>query len=130
MLILATVLFWMKTDRPGREKQRTMELTISSADSIAARNIANTADLSTQPLGGWAKYEEYLQKNSRALSKQGLGSVIVEFKVTEEGTLDAFKIVQSLDARSDMEAVRLIKEGPKWQSILPVSTLQVKVDFK
>ena len=43
--------------------------------------------------------------------------VELSFTVNKNGTLTNFKIDRSLDAASDKEAVRLVKEGPKWELI-------------
>lgn len=76
---------------------------------------------SVRPKGGFVKFEEYVRKNLRypaaALENGVKGVVIVEFSVDKNGKLSDFKVVQSLGYGCDEEAVRLLKEGPKWEIV-------------
>jgi TonB family protein len=76
---------------------------------------------SVRPKGGFVKFEEYVSKNisypAAALENGVKGVVIVEFSVDKNGKLSDFKVVQSLGYGCDEEAVRLLKEGPKWEIV-------------
>ena len=43
------------------------------------------------------------------------GQVIAQFVIQADGTLSDLKIVKSVDPLLDAEAMRVIKEMPKWQ---------------
>lgn len=84
------------------------------------------------PLGGWQDYQSYLVNNNN-LTKTGLTGkeVIVKFEVKTNGAPTKIAIVKSQGKTLDKEAIRLIKDGPKW---LPVDknktgTTQVVVKF-
>lgn len=54
------------------------------------------------------KYPVEAQKN--AIS----GRVIVQFVVMEDGTLSQAKVIRGVDPLLDEEALRVVKEMPKW----------------
>jgi TonB family protein len=78
----------------------------------------NPAEHPAQPSVSPDEYLEYLQKNlkkpKQAIENQIVGTVEVEFKVNKKGELSDFKITKSLGYGCDEEAIRLIREGPKW----------------
>lgn len=83
-----------------------------------AKNIASEETLkNAEPVIGWKKYKEYLDKNKR-LSGDSIGLRIIEivsFTVKKNGKLSNFNIDQSYDDDFDDEAIRLIKNGPAWK---------------
>lgn len=80
------------------------------------------------PLIGWEKYNEYLQSNIKPLSTQSEGLVTLSFVVNENGTLKNLKVEKSLNEQADMEAIRVVKDGPLWQRGID-STATVSVKF-
>ena len=72
-----------------------------------------------QPVGGFKKYYQLINDDLRypeaALANGVEGKVFVQFVVNSDGTVDGVKVLKSLDAACDKEAVRLIKEGPLWK---------------
>jgi hypothetical protein len=130
MIILATVLFWMKADRASNVREKNIEILIDGKGSLTENSIANTSDVRTQPIGGWANYQEYLKSNVRVpIDLEKPGQVIVEFTVDKTGNLNNFEVVHSLTEASNKEAIRLIKDGPKWQSVQSTSQVQLKINF-
>jgi hypothetical protein len=71
------------------------------------------------PRIGWIEYEKYLEKNKRPPASNPLlkGEVVVSFQVRHPGMISDYKIEQSLSKDHDEEAIRLIREGPKWKLI-------------
>lgn len=71
------------------------------------------------PAQGWDHFEDYLQKNRKpasALSPKGLkGGVVLTFEVNRKGAPTDIKVDSSLSPQYDAEAVRLLREGPKWK---------------
>lgn len=86
-----------------------------------------------QPVSGWAWYGEYLHENNRLLNDTASvqGAVIVGFKVNNNGSLADFVIISRLSDKQNDEAIRLIKDGPKWQPAAngKVPQVRVKVPF-
>jgi TonB family protein len=78
----------------------------------------NPAEHPAQPSVSPDEYLDYLQNNlkksKQAIDNQIVGTVEVEFKVNKKGELSDFKITKSLGYGLDEEAIRLIREGPKW----------------
>ena len=72
-----------------------------------------------EPADGWTNYDIYVDNNIRIpnINQPSAKSGIVElsFTVNKNGLLTNFKIEHSLDAASDREAIRLVKEGPRWE---------------
>ena len=78
----------------------------------------NPSEHPAQPSVSPDEYLEYLKINlkkpKQAIENQITETVEVEFKVNKKGELSDFKIIKSLGYGCDEEAIRLIREGPKW----------------
>ncbi|MEY4904678.1 MAG: hypothetical protein RLZZ292_2493 [Bacteroidota bacterium] len=61
--------------------------------------------------------QKYCLENMRFPSERGCvsGRIIVEFIVEKDGTLSNIKIRKKLEQLCDEEAIRLVKNMPKWQ---------------
>ena len=74
--------------------------------------------VSPTPAVGMRAYRKYLQEQQRYPEKAreaGIeGKVSLAFFVEPDGSLSSFSVLKSLGHGLDEEAVRLIKEGPKW----------------
>ncbi len=77
----------------------------------------------SEPADGWSNYDAYLANNLKApedfktkkSNTNTQGSVEVSFEIGKNGEPTNFKIEKSLCSKCDKEAIRLIKEGPKWK---------------
>lgn len=70
-----------------------------------------------QPVIGKRKYKKYLEENlirPNDKCKDVKGEVILAFFVDKEGKPQNITVVHGLCESADKEAVRLVKEGPKW----------------
>jgi protein TonB len=76
-------------------------------------------DKSAQPVGGNAAFFQYLQTSQKyptlARQRHIQGRVMVEFTVQPDGSLTDARVLQKKGSGLDEEAVRLIKEAPKWE---------------
>jgi len=72
-----------------------------------------------EPADGWSNYDTYLANNINVPDDLKLnpnkGQVELSFDVTKDGDPVNFKVEKSLCQKCDEEAIRLIKEGPKWK---------------
>jgi len=73
-----------------------------------------------EPADGWDKYDTYLTNNLEVpedlKNRQTSSSEVqVSFEVNKNGEPINFKVEKSLCAKCDKEAIRLVKEGPKWK---------------
>lgn len=73
-----------------------------------------------KPKGGFKAFEKYIQDNRKMpaeAAKAGIkGSVTLRFLVSGDGTLSDFKVIEPLGFGCDEEAIRLLRQGPKWKS--------------
>ncbi|MEN8248334.1 MAG: energy transducer TonB [Bacteroidota bacterium] len=91
------------------------------------------------PERGDKAFNRYLKRNLKypvAASLNNIeGEVTVEFTVNTDGSVFGFSIKQSLGYGCDEEAIRLIREGPKWipatRDGMPVSNkVSINIAFK
>jgi len=89
-------------------------------NAIARSRDSNMKLEEPEPADGWANYDTYLANNLEVpedlKSRQtGSGEVLVSFEVDKNGEPVNIKVEKSLCGKCDKEAIRLIKEGPKWK---------------
>ena len=69
--------------------------------------------------GGIQELMSFLRKNIKypasAMAKNVQGRVIVQFVVEKDGTPTEFNVLRSVDPDLDAEALRVMKEMPKWK---------------
>src|SRR5436190_1633834 len=90
-------------------------------------NRSRTADMvltEPEPDDGWEKYDSYLANNINVPEikevplrekENGRGIVELSFDVNSNGEPINIKVTKSLCDKCDQEAIRLVKEGPKWK---------------
>ncbi len=89
------------------------------AKTTARKSIIEVGDL--EPIGGWPAYNDYISErlnltiNTESKSKTPSGIVQLSFDVDEEGNPTNITVEKSLCPSCDREAIRLLKEGPKWK---------------
>jgi TonB family protein len=112
-------------DDSDKEKKSEAIQSISGAagregGEVAARSMpAVSGAAGPAPVNGFPAFETYLKNNLRypetARSSQVEGVVTVEFFVNTDSTLQQLTIIKGLGSGCDEEALRLIREGPKWR---------------
>jgi len=87
-----------------------------------------------EPAGGWYQYNQYLSNNIRlpeeAKEKNIHGAVEMTVKIKDNGDIATVKIDKPLCSECDAEAIRLVKEGPKWEAKKNRKKSKVKVTVK
>ncbi len=77
------------------------------------------ATKSPEPENGFKSYEKYLSESliypPSAKANDITGKVRLQFRVNPDGSLSDFIVLDSLGFGCDEEAIRLLKEGPKWK---------------
>jgi TonB family protein len=80
--------------------------------------VYSIVDKNPEPIGGMKNYTAYLEQNMNyppdALLQKKEGKVFLQFVVNKDGTVDAVKVQRGLCKACNDEAIRLVKEGPKW----------------
>ena len=92
----------------------------SAAKPLLQKNVENadTTDEDAAPSVGWYEYNNYLNENlifpNEAKEKNIHGVVEVFVKLNSNGEISQVKVNKPLCPECDAEAIRLVKEGPKW----------------
>ncbi len=66
------------------------------------------------PVQGWKSYEDYLKGNNKLL-RDGNKIVHLSFMVKKDGSITNIKLVKGQTQEMNNEAIRLLKQGPKWK---------------
>ncbi|MFI5133377.1 MAG: carboxypeptidase-like regulatory domain-containing protein [Chitinophagales bacterium] len=87
-----------------------------------------------EPADGWGNYDIYLANNIKIpediRAKQPSGEVEISFDVYKNGEPINIKVEKSLCKPCDQEAIRLIKQGPKWKRKAKKGRASVTVSFE
>jgi len=77
-------------------------------------------ELMATPVGGLKKFNRYIKKSIKYPTARELlpvkGAVVLNFSIDKNGQPMDIKVVQGLAPAYNQEAIRLLKEGPKWNS--------------
>ncbi|HEY0356515.1 MAG TPA: energy transducer TonB [Flavisolibacter sp.] len=134
---------YIKQDQVNRDVARNMETsvdTIRNVDVVMKKSDAPPAEVvvlsrgnngivskrprvivdTLEPADGWARFDDYIAANIKApeelKSKDMLGGEVqLSFDVNKKGQPVNIAVVKSLCEKCDEEAIRLLKEGPKWK---------------
>lgn len=96
-----------------------------SKKRLQKENADTTDEVVALPADGWSKFNLYVINNQRnpnddeteAIAKQKRNrEVELSFDVNPDGTLSNFKVEHSNCRDCNKEAIRLLKEGPRWKS--------------
>lgn len=87
-----------------------------------------------EPADGWENYDTYIANNVNIpedfeTKQNNTTAVEISFEVDNNGEPVNFKIEKSLCQKCDQEAIRLIKEGPKWKRTAKKGRTTVKIPF-
>lgn len=112
----------LKNVLPGKIVYSEDNIKLTGKPKVSASSphdaMLGKAATDARPEFGWEAFEVYLKENTKrppkALQSNIQGRVIVSFTVNEKGELSDFSIIRSLGFGCDEEAIRIIKNGPKW----------------
>ena len=91
---------------------------------IRSESDTTSEELEAEPYDGWSNYNLYVGNNRRdpfgdgdGLNKKSVkAEVQLSFDVNPDGSLANIKVDRSNCSSCNSEAIRLLKEGPKWKS--------------
>src|SRR5579863_8359725 len=114
-LVLVTILFAAiyLSAQAQVEKKHADTLNTSTEKLIAD-------DWETRPSfpGGLKQFYKYLAKNihypASAVKNNTHGKVHLNFTVEKDGSIDNIKVVRGVSKDIDAEAIRVLKNSPKW----------------
>ncbi|MCX2478699.1 hypothetical protein OQY15_06320 [Pedobacter sp. MC2016-15] len=97
-------------------KQDTAAIESQVAASKATARIASVLPAAAAPVGGWANLNSYISDHNK-LAQEGSAGKFVElsFMIDAEGSPSDIKVEKGAVKEYADEAIRLIKEGPKWE---------------
>jgi hypothetical protein len=120
----------LQEDRSG-----LAEVVISNKKINSDRTKNNTLVLDEpEPVDGWFNYDLYLANNLKEPDPKGKpsasqGVVELSFDVNKAGEPVNITVKKSLCEACDKEAIRLLKEGPKWKKKGKRSKAKLTVGF-
>ncbi|MBC7826496.1 MAG: energy transducer TonB [Chitinophagaceae bacterium] len=118
-----TWYFFSDTSSVIMKKEYAMGGLISiwrASDAKGEQNNASKNDDENESIfpgtaGSWGRYlSKNLKYPEAAVSKEIQGTVIVNFIIDKEGKIEDEFLVKSVEFTLDDEAIRLIKQSPKW----------------
>ena len=94
-------------------------LSLQKADTSRSR-MADIQFEELEPADGWSNYNTYLVNNINVpgdlkRKEESEGQVQLSFEVSQEGNPINIRVEKSLCEKCDEEAVRVVKQGPKWK---------------
>ncbi len=123
--------------RAAKRLKKDAPLGKGEMTDVAADKNGETV-LGPSPLGGRQAFDKYLKDNlhypTDALKNKIGGAVVIQFNVRPDGSTENFVVAKSIGYGCDEEAVRLVKEGPKWIAVVEgskpgLNKTQVKIIF-
>ena len=103
-----------------KDDRSLTEVVISNKKINSRLRDGNMVLEEPEPADGWNNYDTYLANNLNVpenyKNKQSAGGEVeLSFEVNQLGEPVNIKVVKSLCEVCDKEAIRLLKEGPKWK---------------
>ncbi len=119
-----------------QEEKGQNEVVISNAKPNAearAKSIKQTLE-EPEPADGWDNYDTYLVNNLNVPEEYrgrptASNQVEVSFEVDRYGNPVNIKVEKSLCKTCDKEAIRLVKEGPKWKQHAKKGRTKITITF-
>lgn len=119
-----------------QEEKGQNEVVISNAKPNAearAKSIKQTLE-EPEPADGWDNYDTYLVNNLNVPEEYrgrptAANQVEVSFEVDRYGNPVNIKVEKSLCKTCDKEAIRLVKEGPKWKQHAKKGRTKITITF-
>jgi len=117
-----------------RKSLSEVVLSRQQPNTVARKRDANMKLEEPEPADGWEKYDTYLTNNLAVpedlkRKADGGGEVQVSFEVDKNGEPSNIKVEKSLCSKCDQEAIRLVKEGPKWKRKAKKGRTTVTIQF-
>jgi hypothetical protein len=82
----------------------------------AGNRTYRRAESSPSPEGGWDAFNRYIRHSNRiAHDSASPTTVTVSFAVSRRGKLSSIRVLNEVTPAIRDEAIRLVKEGPRWQ---------------
>ena len=103
----------------GEKRAAARNVTAAAAKAELNRKVAYTEYTPPSPVNGKDNFNRYIESNIHVpdtLIVDQKAVVLLSFIVKTSGAIDSIKILKSPGAYYSNEAIRLIKEGPRWKA--------------
>lgn len=91
-------------------------VTFNAAQSSKKTNVSGYRESASVPDGGWHKWDRYIRRNNKFNKEPFLNrQVELSFMIGADGRATDIKVLNGIDEAHDLEAKRLVLEGPKWK---------------
>jgi hypothetical protein len=117
---------------PQKEEAKravTMGATEAISQSKARVSEESSSISVVKPIGGMVAYQSYLKKNLNSSEGMPTGTVVITFELDRSGNPKKISVAKSLCTACDAEAIRLVENGPKWESEDRKATGSVVIQF-
>ena len=112
MFITVSIIFVMRV----RQNREQLEKGQAKVVEVNLAPVVTPASNITEPLGGWAALDKYMRSENRlANTGKPVRAVEVSFMIDKAGNPITIKVTKGAAKELDQEAIRLIKDGPRWQ---------------
>ena len=105
----------------AEDDKKLAEVVVNSrkANSTQQQSMEKPKAVEPMPVDGWDKYDLYLANNLNKpadynSNEGGQKQVELSFEINKRGEPVDVKVEKSVCKSCDLEAIRLVKEGPKW----------------
>lgn len=111
----------------GTQKKNMVTGSVSEVKSLSKNKVD---EIKPEPIGGIKEYKKYIEQNlvrpSEPSCKKIKGKVVLQFSVNTSGHPQNITVKKSLCPSLDQEAIRLLKDGPKWKAGNTTAEIEVK----
>lgn len=111
----------------GTQKKSMVTGSVSEVKSLSKNKVA---EIKPEPIGGMKEYKKYIEQNlvlpSDPSCQKIKGKVVLQFSVNTSGHPQNITVKKSLCPSLDQEAIRLLKDGPKWKAGNTTAEIEVK----
>ena len=112
---------------PGKALAIVLEEDKRALNEVAVRGYSAKSK-SSEPVDGFKKYNKYIKENLKSPEplKEDI-VVVLAFSVSPAGEPHDFKVIKAASEAFNNEAIRVIKDGPKW---VPGIVTNYTIEFK
>jgi protein TonB len=137
------------TVKPPREQTNTVKLPREQTNTVKPpkepkepklpKDLVENPDQPSSPTGGYPGFYKFVRENLKypeLAIKEGVeGSVRLQFVVSKDGSISHIKVIAGIGSGCDEEAVRIVKQSPKWQPAVDkgnnvASKASIPISFK
>lgn len=100
---------------------QTTELAYANEGSVMVRESSKLPEMNTMApsfAGGHEALADYMMSHVQypeSAKRQGIeGTVLLEYYITEDGTIENITVLKSVSSELDKEAIRLVQNMPNW----------------